>query len=280
MFKYAKPSAINNDPVFPVRQTNFEFIKTNVIGAQNLIEASIERGVKKVIALSTDKASNPINLYGATKLCSDKLFVAGNSYAGSVGTQFSVVRYGNVIGSRGSVIPYFMNLKDSGVLPITDERMTRFLITLDQGIDLVFKAMEQSVGGEIFVPKIPSMKMTDVAKAEGPGCDIKITGIRPGEKLHESMISVDDSANTREYDDHFRIFPTIHKWSANFKLEGGKPVGDSFEYTSDKNSMWMTPEQLRSLLGKYKHSGPELLHVDDVSISVNDFMVRNVEELS
>jgi UDP-N-acetylglucosamine 4,6-dehydratase len=261
----------------------FEFIKTNVLGAQGIIEAAIERGVKKVVALSTDKASNPINLYGATKLCSDKLFVAGNSYAGAGGTQFSVVRYGNVIGSRGSVIPFFMNLKSTGVLPITDERMTRFLITLDQGVDLVFKALDISSGGEIFVPKIPSMKITDVAKSVAPNCDIKVTGIRPGEKLHESMISVDDAANTREYDDHYRIFPTIHNWSSGHIAEGGKPVAENFEYTSDKNSSWMTPEQLCSLLGRYKHSGPELLHIDDVRISVNDVLkpsARDVEELS
>jgi UDP-N-acetylglucosamine 4,6-dehydratase len=258
----------------------FEFIKTNVLGAQNIIEAAIERGVKKVVALSTDKASNPINLYGATKLCSDKLFVAGNSYSGAGGTQFSVVRYGNVIGSRGSVIPFFMNLKNTGVLPITDQRMTRFLITLDQGVDLVFKALESSTGGEIFVPKIPSMKMTDVAKAIAPECDIKITGIRPGEKLHESMISVDDASNTREYSEHYRIFPTIHKWSKDGKAEGGKPVAENFEYTSDKNTSWMTTDQLQALLMRYTHSGPELLHVDDARVSVNDVMGVSLEDLT
>jgi UDP-N-acetylglucosamine 4,6-dehydratase len=258
----------------------FEFVKTNVLGAQNIIEAAIERGVKKVVALSTDKASNPINLYGATKLCSDKLFVAGNSYSGAGGTQFSVVRYGNVIGSRGSVMPFFMNLKSTGVLPITDERMTRFLITLDQGVDLVFKALESSLGGEIFVPKIPSMKMTDVAKAIAPECDIKITGIRPGEKLHESMISVDDAANTREYPDHFRIFPTIHKWSADYSLEGGKAVATGFEYTSDKNTSWMTTDQLQTLLKRYIHAGPELLHMDDARVSVNDVMGASFEDLT
>jgi UDP-N-acetylglucosamine 4,6-dehydratase/5-epimerase len=258
----------------------FEFIKTNVLGAQGIIEAAIERNVKQVVALSTDKASNPINLYGATKLCSDKLFVAGNSYAGANGTQFSVVRYGNVIGSRGSVMPYFMNLKSSGILPITDDRMTRFLITLDQGVDLVFKALENTVGGEIFVPKIPSMKIIDVAKAIGPNCDIKITGIRPGEKLHESMISVDDASHTREYSDHFRIFPSIHKWSADFVKEGGTKVHESFEYTSDKNNSWMNSEQLKVLLTKYIHSGPELLHVDDSRISVTDVMLSSFEELT
>ena len=220
----------------------FEFIKTNVLGAQNIVEAAIERGVKKVVALSTDKASNPINLYGATKLCSDKLFVAANSYSGTGGTQFSVVRYGNVIGSRGSVMPFFMNLKEAGVLPITDERMTRFLITLDQGVCLVFKALESAVGGEILVPKIPSMKMVDVARAIAPNCDLRVTGIRPGEKLHESMISVDDAANTREYADHYRIFPTTHNWSLEGKAEGGRPVPEGFEYTSDKNISWMTAD--------------------------------------
>jgi UDP-N-acetylglucosamine 4,6-dehydratase len=258
----------------------FEFVKTNVLGAQNIIEAAIERGVKKVVALSTDKASNPINLYGATKLCSDKLFVAGNSYSGAGGTQFSVVRYGNVIGSRGSVMPFFMNLKSTGVLPITDERMTRFLITLDQGVDLVFEALETSIGGEIFVPKIPSMKMTDVARAIAPECDIKVTGIRPGEKLHESMISVDDAANTREYDDHYRIFPTIHKWSADYSREGGNPVSVGFEYTSDKNTSWMTTDQLQLLLKRYIHSGPELLHTDDARVSVNDVMGAGFEDLT
>ena len=248
----------------------FEFIKTNVLGAQNLIEAAIERGVKNVVALSTDKASNPINLYGATKLCSDKLFVAGNSYAGSGGTKFNVVRYGNVIGSRGSVIPIFMQLANSGVIPITDDRMTRFLITLDQGIDLVLEALKTDMGGEIYVPKIPSMKIVDLAKAVAPNCELKITGIRPGEKLHESMISTDDAANTREYPNHFRIFPTIHKWSDSFITEGGQPVASGFEYTSDKNQMWMNSEQLKKLLDRYKHSGTELLHFDSRPISVND----------
>ncbi len=258
----------------------FEFIKTNVLGAQGIIEAAIERGVKKVVALSTDKASNPINLYGATKLCSDKLFVAGNSYAGAIGTQFSVVRYGNVIGSRGSVIPFFMKQKELGFLPITDERMTRFLITLDQGVDLVLRALDSAVGGEIFVPKIPSMKVLDVAKAVAPDIKIEITGIRPGEKLHESMISVDDASNTREHEDHFRIYPTIHKWSASFEVEGGKPVADGFEYTSDKNKVWMTPEQLRLLLQNYIHAGAELLHKNDRSISVNDVIPSKLEEIS
>ncbi|RZJ77026.1 MAG: UDP-N-acetylglucosamine 4,6-dehydratase (inverting) [Flavobacterium sp.] len=258
----------------------FEFIKTNVLGAQNIIEAAIERGVEKVVALSTDKASNPINLYGATKLCSDKLFVAGNSYSGASGTQFSVVRYGNVIGSRGSVMPFFMNLRKSGVIPITDDRMTRFLITLDQGVDLVFKALENVGSGEIYVPKIPSMRMIDVAKAIAPECDLSITGIRPGEKLHESMISVDDAAHTREYADHYRIFPTTHKWSKDLHLEGGTPVPVGFEYTSDKNTSWMSPEQLKQLLAKYIHSGPELLHIDDARISVTDVMGAALEDLT
>lgn len=257
----------------------FEFIKTNVLGAQNIIEAAIERGVQRVVALSTDKASNPINLYGATKLCSDKLFVAGNSYAGSQGTRFSVVRYGNVIGSRGSVIPFFMNCRETGVIPVTDLRMTRFLITLDQGVDLVFKALAESIGGEIFVPKIPSMKISEIAHAVAPNSDIKITGIRPGEKLHESMISVDDAPNTREFSDHYRIYPTIHKWGKTGDDAGAK-VADGFEYTSDKNSSWMAEDQLKALLERYRHSGPELLHVDEKRVSVLDVMKSREEELS
>ncbi len=257
----------------------FEFIKTNVLGAQNIIQAAIERGVQRIVALSTDKASNPINLYGATKLCSDKLFVAGNSYSGSQGTRFSVVRYGNVIGSRGSVMPFFMNCRETGVIPVTDARMTRFLITLDQGVDLVFKALKESIGGEIFVPKIPSMRIDEIAAAVAPGCDIKITGIRPGEKLHESMISMDDAPNTREYADHYRIYPTIHQWGKTGDDTGVK-VKDGFEYTSDKNTSWMTKEQLRTLLERYKHSGPELLHIDEKSVSVEDVMKTGIEELS
>jgi UDP-N-acetylglucosamine 4,6-dehydratase (inverting) len=259
----------------------FEYIKTNVMGAQNIIEAAIERGVTKVVALSTDKASNPINLYGATKLCSDKLFVAGNSYSGAEGCRFAVVRYGNVIGSRGSVIPFFQSCRTTGVLPVTDDRMTRFLITLDQGVDLVFKALETTAGGEIYVPKIPSMKITDIASAIAPECDIKFTGIRPGEKLHESMISVDDAAYTFEYEDHYRIYPAIHNWYRDTqRTNGGKLVAENFEYTSDKNTSWLNKEQLCKLLDRYLHAGPELIHKDDQRVSVDDVMREGFTELS
>ena len=259
----------------------FEYIKTNVMGAANIIEAAIERGVSRVVALSTDKASNPINLYGATKLCSDKLFVAGNSYSGGEGCRFAVVRYGNVIGSRGSVIPFFQSCRETGVLPVTDERMTRFLITLDQGVDLVFKALEKTTGGEIFVPKIPSMKIMDIARAVAPECDIKMTGIRPGEKLHESMISIDDAPYTFEYDDHYRIYPAIHNCYRDVKrTNGGRLVAETFEYTSDKNTSWLTKENLRRVLERYTHSGPELLHKDDRSVSIEDVMQAGFTELS
>ena len=245
----------------------FEFIKTNVLGAQNIIEAAVERGVSKVVALSTDKASNPINLYGATKLCSDKLFVSGNSYAGGRKTRFTVVRYGNVIGSRGSVIPFFLSLKDSKVLPITDPRMTRFLITLDQGIDLVVSAIQNSEGGEIFVPKIPSMKMTDLAQTVGPHCDLKVTGIRPGEKLHESMIGEDDAPFTYDHGDYFTIQPAIRNWTVKNPayLADATRVPDGFSYTSDKNDRWMKPAELLKILSGYKHAGSELTYLDDVA---------------
>jgi UDP-N-acetylglucosamine 4,6-dehydratase (inverting) len=259
----------------------FEYVKTNILGAQNIIETAIERGVSKVMALSTDKASNPINLYGATKLCSDKLFVAGNSYSGSGGCRFAVVRYGNVIGSRGSVIPFFMSCKETGVIPITDQRMTRFLITLDQGVDLVLKALDKAVGGEIFVPKIPSMNILEIASAVAPECDINLTGIRPGEKLHESMISLDDSPYTYEYDDHYRIYPAIHNWHLDpQRIKGGKRVEADFEYTSDTNKIWMTKDQLSSLLKNYQHAGSELFHRDEKLVSVNDVMRDNVVELN
>jgi UDP-N-acetylglucosamine 4,6-dehydratase/5-epimerase len=245
-----------------------EFIKTNVLGAQNIIEAAIERKVNKVIALSTDKASNPINLYGATKLCSDKLFVSGNSYSGGQDTRFSVVRYGNVIGSRGSVIPFFMGHRSKGFLPITDARMTRFLITLDQGIDLVWTAMRESEGGEIFVPKIPSMKMVDLAQAIAPDCELRFTGIRPGEKLHESMISEDDAGFTYDHGHFYTIQPAIRNWSVKNKdhLKSAKLTAPGFSYTSDKNDRWMTKETLLDTLKGYKHAGAELLYLDDAML--------------
>lgn len=228
-----------------------EAVKTNVLGAMNVIDAAIDCNVKKVIALSTDKAANPINLYGATKLCSDKLLVAGNNYSGSHVTRFSVVRYGNVVGSRGSVIPFFLKMRKTGVLPITDPRMTRFWITLEQGVDFVLASLERMHGGEIFVPKIPSMRITDLARAIAPKCKTKIVGIRPGEKLHEIMVPEDDAHHTVEYNKYFAILPTFHDWSAKEYLleKGGKLCPDGFSYSSDKNTHWLTMDELRSMAG-------------------------------
>ncbi len=225
----------------------FECVKTNVHGAMNLIDACIDKGVKRVVSLSTDKASSPVNLYGATKLVSDKLFVSGNAYAGEHGTRFSVVRYGNVMGSRGSVIPYFLSLKDSGVLPITDERMTRFMIMLEQGADLVLHAFEDMEGGEIYVKKIPSMKITDLARVVAPEARQEIVGIRPGEKLHEQMVSDEDSHYTYEYPDYFKILPAINNWSASpARIKDGKKVSAGFVYSSETNSDWMSDSDLQS----------------------------------
>ena len=229
----------------------FEAIKTNIHGAQNIVDASIDCGVKKVVALSTDKAVNPINLYGGTKLVSDKLFIAGNAYSGGEGTIFSVVRYGNVAGSRGSVIPFFKELLERGekVLPITDYRMTRFWITLDQGVDLVFKALKESRGGETYISKIPSFKIIDLAKAMNPDGDMKEVGIREGEKLDEIMITKDDSRMTYEYEKHYIIYPHFDWWnSQNYMTPGGKPVEEGFEYDSGKNSQWLSVEELRELI--------------------------------
>lgn len=225
----------------------FEAVKTNIHGAQNIIEAAIDRGVEKVIALSTDKACSPVNLYGATKLASDKLFVAANSYVGEKKTRFSVVRYGNVVGSRGSVVPFFKKIKEAGTLPITDDRMTRFWITLEQGVQFVLNNLERMYGGEIFVPKIPSMKVTDLAKAIAPECEIKIIGIRPGEKLHEAMIMEDDARHTIEFDDYYVIQPELAWWPQG-QLNGGKALPDGFAYTSDNNNEWLNIEQLRDLV--------------------------------
>ncbi|MBE1555017.1 UDP-N-acetylglucosamine 4,6-dehydratase (inverting) [Sporosarcina limicola] len=224
----------------------FEAVKTNIHGAQNIIEAAIDRGVEKVIALSTDKAASPLNLYGATKLASDKLFVAANSYAGDKNTGFSVVRYGNVVGSRGSVVPFFKKIKSSGIVPITDDRMTRFWITLDQGVQFVLDSLERMRGGEIFVPKIPSMKVLDLAKAIAPECEIEIVGIRPGEKIHEAMITEDDARQTIEFDTYFVIQPEFPWWTEAY-TESGKALPEGFKYTSDVNIDWLTVEQLRSL---------------------------------
>ncbi|TLM78055.1 MAG: UDP-N-acetylglucosamine 4,6-dehydratase (inverting) [Actinobacteria bacterium] len=226
----------------------FEAVKTNVLGAQNIIDAAIDRDVKRVLALSTDKAANPINLYGATKLCSDKLFVAGNSYSGYRETRFAVVRYGNVMGSRGSVIPFFRECAANGVVPITDERMTRFWITLQQGVDFVLRCIEDMSGGELYVPKIPSMRVTDLAEAVAPGCRREVVGIRPGEKLHETLISEDDARHTIEYDRHYVIEPEFHWWTATMRTEGGRPADDGFAYTSDANTEWLSVEQMREML--------------------------------
>ncbi len=234
--------------IVPTAEYNpFECVKTNVLGAMNLIDACIDKAVKRVVALSTDKASSPVNLYGATKLASDKLFVAGNSYSGSRDTRFAVVRYGNVMGSRGSVIPFFLSVKDSGCLPITDPRMTRFMITLEQGVELVWHAFDDMVGGEIYVKKIPSMKLTDIAAAVDPTARLDVVGIRPGEKLHEQMIGEEDSPTTFEYADHFKILPAIHNWSADaMRVKNGQKVADGFVYRSDTNSQWMGLDELRS----------------------------------
>lgn len=234
--------------IVPTAEYNpFECVKTNINGAMNLIDACIDKGVKRVVALSTDKASSPANLYGATKLASDKLFVAGNSYAGGSGTKFSVVRYGNVMGSRGSVIPFFLSIRNTGELPITDERMTRFMITLEQGVGLVWHAFEDMEGGEIYVKKIPSMKMTELARAVAPDAELKIVGIRPGEKLHEQMISPEDSYYTYEYREHYKILPAINNWgTSEERIKNGKKVADGFSYTSDNNHEWMSAEELRT----------------------------------
>jgi UDP-N-acetylglucosamine 4,6-dehydratase (inverting) len=232
--------------IVPTAEYNpFECIKTNINGAMNLIDACIDKGVKRVVALSTDKASSPINLYGATKLASDKLFVAGNAYAGEHDTAFSVVRYGNVMGSRGSVIPFFMSIKDKGVLPITDPRMTRFMISLEQGVELVWHAFEDMIGGEIYVKKIPSMNVTRIANVIAPEAEQEVVGIRPGEKLHEQMIGVEDAAFTYEYPEHFKILPAIHDWSESAeRIKNGKRVDEGFTYASDTNPDWMSEESL------------------------------------
>lgn len=232
--------------IVPTAEYNpFECIKTNINGAMNLIDACIDKGVKRVVALSTDKASSPINLYGATKLASDKLFVSGNSYAGGHETRFAVVRYGNVMGSRGSVIPFFMSVKDQGVLPITDDRMTRFMISLEEGVELVWHAFEDMEGGEIYVKKIPSMKVTDLARVVAPDARQEIVGIRPGEKLHEQMIGAEDSYHTYEYPEHFKILPAIHDWSADTaRIKDGKKVPEGFVYSSDNNTEWMSDDEL------------------------------------
>lgn len=233
----------------------FECIKTNVLGAQNVIEAALASGVQRVVALSTDKAAAPINLYGATKLCSDKLFVAANNYRGARDIKLSVVRYGNVMGSRGSVIPFFMERKKSGVLPITDARMTRFNITLSEGVALVLQALRDMWGGEIFVPKIPSYRITDVAAAIAPECRLEIVGIRPGEKLHEEMITETDGLNTLEFSKYFVIQPAMPLWDARAYCDtfAGKPQEYGFNYSSGNNTEWLSVEAIRGLLAEGGH---------------------------
>ena len=234
--------------IVPTAEYNpFECVKTNVNGAMNVIDACIDRRIKGVVALSTDKASSPVNLYGATKLASDKLFVAGNSYAGATGCKFSVVRYGNVMGSRGSVIPFFLTQRGQGSLPITDSRMTRFMITLEQGVELVWHAFEDMEGGEIYVKKIPSMKVTDIARAVDPDARHEIVGIRPGEKLHEQMIGAEDAHYTFEYPEHFKILPAIHSWHEDYRrIKDGTKVSEGFTYASDTNAEWMSVGELQS----------------------------------
>jgi UDP-N-acetylglucosamine 4,6-dehydratase len=228
-----------------------EAVKTNVLGAANLIDAAIDRRVQKIIALSTDKAASPINLYGATKLCADKLFIAANHYSGQHPTRFAVVRYGNVVGSRGSVVPLFLKMRPHGLVPVTDPRMTRFWITLEQGVDFVLSSLERMRGGEIFVPKIPTMNILDLARAVAPGCRVETVGIRPGEKLHETMISEDDARHTLEYDDHFVILPDPQHmlFERSTDMDTGRPCPDGFSYTSDANPQRLSMGELRRMLG-------------------------------
>ena len=240
--------------IVPTAEYNpFECIKTNVIGAMNVIDAAIDKGIKKVVALSTDKASSPINLYGATKLASDKLFVAANAYSGEHPTRLSVVRYGNVMGSRGSVIPFFLDQKKTGKITITDSRMTRFMITLEQGVELVWEAFEDMIGGETYVKKIPSMNILDLADVVAPKIKQEIIGIRPGEKLHEQMISIEDAMYTYEYSDYYKILPLINHWSDDEnRIKDGVKVEENFTYSSDTNKEWMTKDQLESWLKENK----------------------------
>jgi UDP-N-acetylglucosamine 4,6-dehydratase len=229
----------------------FEAIKTNVMGAANVMDAAIDQNVKRVVAISTDKAVNPINLYGATKLCAEKLFVAGNSYVGNRPTRFSVVRYGNVLGSRGSVVPLFLQKRETGRLPITNEQMTRFWVTIENGVDFVIRCIERMEGGEVFVPKVHSMRIVDLAKAIAPECELEIVGIRPGEKLHEVLVHEDEARNTVEHDDYFVILPLFQRGATQVYMEakGGKPCQDGFSYCSNTNSQWLTSDELRRMVG-------------------------------
>jgi UDP-N-acetylglucosamine 4,6-dehydratase/5-epimerase len=226
----------------------FEAVKTNVLGAQNIINVAIDQGVSRVIALSTDKAANPINLYGATKLCSDKLFIAGNQYVGHEHTIFSVVRYGNVVGSRGSVIPFFLDCKKTGSLPVTDPQMTRFWITLKQGVNFVLERLERMVGGELFVPKLPSMNIMDLARAIAPECRIEIVGIRPGEKLHEVMVPRDEAFKTIEFDHYYMIQPDFKFWARRYNGNGGRNVSEDFEYNSNTNPWRLSIGEMKEMI--------------------------------
>jgi UDP-N-acetylglucosamine 4,6-dehydratase len=226
----------------------FEAVKTNIIGAQNVINVAIDQRVQQVIALSTDKAANPINLYGATKLCADKLFIAGNAYVGRDHTIFSVVRYGNVVGSRGSVIPFFEEHRKNGSLPITDPRMTRFWITLEQGVEFVLWCLDHMCGGELFVPKIPSMNIMDLARAIAPECETRVVGIRPGEKLHELMIPRDEARKTLEFDDFYVMQPDFKFWTRRCSWDGGRKVPEDFEYSSETNPWKLSLEEMRAMI--------------------------------
>ncbi len=233
----------------------YEFIKTNIHGATNVVEAALNAGVGKVLALSTDKAVNPVNLYGATKLCSDKLFMAANSYRGKKrSTRFSVVRYGNVIGSRGSVVPLFLEQKKTGALSLTDMRMTRFYITLEQSVQFIFRCIQEMEGGELFVPKMPSCRLTDLAMAIAPECEHNVVGIRPGEKIHETLIPSDEAYRTLEFPDHFIVQPVLPCWETSFEKSGGRPCAEDFCYRSDVNSSWLDAESLKPLIEKYVNS--------------------------
>lgn len=236
--------------IVPTAEYNpFEYVKTNINGAMNVIDSAIDQKVKKVVALSTDKAVNPVNLYGATKLCSDKLFIAGNNYAGSQDTRFAVVRYGNVLGSRGSIIPFFRKIAETGEIPITHKDMTRFLIPLEEAVKMVWFSLENCKGGEILVKKCPSMKIVDIAKAIAPETKLKFIGIRPGEKLHEQMISVEDARNTLEYDSYFKIISSIYEWKkGEDTTDAGKSCEEGFSYSSDTNDTWMTSEEFTKWL--------------------------------
>jgi UDP-N-acetylglucosamine 4,6-dehydratase/5-epimerase len=251
----------------------FEFVKTNVMGAMNVIDCAIDSGVNRVIALSTDKASNPINLYGATKLCSDKLFISGNYYAGARRTRFAVVRYGNVMGSRGSIIPRFRELAKTGEITITDQAMTRFMITLEEGVRLVWTGLEECLGGEIYVPKIPSMKVVDVAKAIAPDAKMKIIGIRPGEKMHEQMIGAEDARMTYEYDEFYKIFPQIDMQqrlaptmieNIDSPIRSGRRVDPNFIYSSESNDQWMSVQDLQEWI-ENEYGASEQLNDDKYS---------------